>query len=123
MTNPASKRASRRSRSSGFAWKSGLLATSVGAVLMGWALLARVDAPVEAAAQVAASQPRVIVVQVPIANDLNRGTAQWARQPAQAVQPGTQAFGASPGSAAQIKLPPMPQKPVFQRPVTRTRRS
>lgn len=43
----------RRGQGGGLAWKSGLVASSVGAVLMGWAMLGRADAaPSSAAAQI-----------------------------------------------------------------------
>lgn len=122
----AAKPTARRAKSGGFAWKSGLLATSVGAVLMGWSLLARINTPAEVAAQAAAPQPRVIVVQVPISSPQTTGTAQLVHQPSQAAQvaqPAIQAIAAPPVQAPQLNLPAMPQKPVFQRPVTRTRRS
>ncbi|HRJ41011.1 MAG: hypothetical protein KJZ86_03900 [Caldilineaceae bacterium] len=117
----------RRGQGGGLAWKSGLVASSVGAVLMGWAMLGRADAaPSSAAAQIAPPQPRVIVVQVPIAALASHGRQQPVRQNSPPVQASTQA---APGQTApvaaraQIAMPSMPQKPVFQRPVTRTRGS
>ncbi len=124
----------RRERGSGLAWKSGLVASSVGAVLVGWALLGRLDAaPANTVAQIASPQPRVIVVQVPIPNIASSGTQQLVRQPAQSAPANAQAVLASaqavsaPNALAiarpQVVMPAVPQRPVFQQPVTRTRGS
>jgi|GEM_PF-1124357 len=128
MTNNQRRRPSvRRTRGGGQAWKSGLVASSVGAVLMGWALLGRVDATsASTAAQIASPQPRVIVIQVPVAAPAASGNQQVVRRTALPAPANTQTAPASNTPAVakpQIALPAMPQKPVFQRPVTRTRRS
>ena len=117
----------RRTQGGGLGWKSGLVASSVGAVLMGWALLGRVDAtPASTAAQIASPQPRVIIVQVPVSAPAASGNQRLVRQTVLPVQANTQAAPALSVPVAarpQIDLPAMPQKPVFQQPVTRTRRS
>lgn len=89
-------------------WKSGLLGAGLGAVLLGWGLLARdsvadntIPAPL---------QPQIIVVRVPVQSwpDSRQVVASQSlaqRQP------------------AAINMAPLPQKPVFQQPITRTRSS
>lgn len=122
---------SRDKRGSTLAWKSGLMASSVGAVLLGWALLGRLEpAPTTAVAQIVSPEPRVIVVQVPIPNVSASATQQNVVQPAQAAQasaPASQQEVVAPSAPApaspQIVMPTMPERPVFQQPVTQTRGS
>lgn len=120
MTNHLPQRPGGRSSDGGLAWKSGLLGASLGAVLLGWALLARTDARDKAgagSASSAASAPvQPIVVRVPVLAYDRAGSAEVLL-----VDPGVMA--APSASAATIDLPPLPQKPVFQQPVTRMRRS
>ncbi len=117
MTNHLSQRPEGRSTDGGLAWKGGLLGASLGAVLLGWALLARQDAADNATAAAQASllvQP--IVVRVPV-------TAYGRPGDAAAVLVDPNLIALPSRSAATIELPPLPQKPVFQQPITRTRRS
>lgn len=125
--------APRRAKSGGFAWKSGLVASSVGVVLAGWVWMAQAEAPVDVTAQ-SAPPPRVIVVQVPVYAGPPVQTPQFVRQPAALAQvqqaqqveqvAAAPAFNVQPVAARpSVSLPAMPQKPVFQQPVTRTRGS
>jgi hypothetical protein len=91
------------------AWKSGLLGASLGAVLLGWGLLARDSAVDNTAA--APLQPQIIVVRVPVQSWPDSGQAVLASQSLVQVQPAT------------INIAALPQKPVFQQPITRTRGS
>lgn len=93
----------------GMAWKSGVLSASLGVVLLGWGLLARdsvadntIPAPL---------QPQIIVVRVPVQRWPGSGQAVVASQSLAQRQP------------AAITMAPLPQKPVFQQPITRTRGS
>jgi hypothetical protein len=111
------------------------MASSVGAVLLGWALLGRMDiTPVSNAADIVSPQPRVVVVQVPVSNPASIGSQQRVRQsvlPEQTnvqanVQANVQTVPASSASTAaqpRIVMPSKPQKPTFQQPATRTRGS
>jgi hypothetical protein len=104
----------RRGRGNGLGWKSGLLASSVGAVLVGWALLGQMEAaPKDSAAAIAPPEPQVLIVDLPVAAPVVRGIQQLVGQMAPA---------SATSKAVQV-VPSMPQKPVFQRPVTRTRGS
>ena len=85
----------------GLGLKSGILAASFGAVLLGWTMLAQAEtaAPTQAAApqqQVAAVQAPVLIGQLPAAPSANIRT---------------------------MAVPSMPRRPVFVRPITRTRAS
>jgi len=141
MTERKQSPSTRREQGSSLAWKSSLIASSVGGLLLGWALLGQANpAPASKVAQIVAPQPRVIVVQVSIPAASN-GNQQFASQPAQQVQPAQASGQAAPAQPAQantqaalaqnapapaspqVSLPSMPQKPVFQQPVTRTRGS
>lgn len=99
----------RPSSSGGMAWKSGLLGAGLGAVLLGWSVLARDSAQSNAAP--APAQPQVIVVRVPVQNSLGR---------AQAVATGQ---SLAQGQQTAVNIAPLPQRPLFQQPVTRTRAS
>lgn len=97
------------------AWKSALLGASVGAVLLGWGLLARSEG--ENGATVGPdNRPRVVVIQVPV--QVDPAAAQAATATVQA-----QPSAARSGSNEALQVPALPQKPLFQRPITRTRRS
>jgi len=129
----------RREQGGGLAWKSGLLASSVGGLLLGWALLGQANpVPAGKVAQIASPQPRVIVVQIPIPAAASNGNQQLVSQPAQPAQASAQVAPPPPAQAnqqaapaqsapapasPQIFMPSMPQKPVFQQPVTSTRGS
>lgn len=85
----------------GLGLKSGILAASFGTVLLGWTLLAQAETavPIQAAApqqQVAAIQAPVLIGQLPAAPSANIRT---------------------------MAVPSMPRRPVFVRPITRTRAS
>jgi len=127
MTEPKRPQsAGRRVQGSSLAWKSGLLASSVGGLLLGWALLGQANpVPASTVAEIASPQPRVVVVQVPIpaASNGNQQLVSQSTQPAQANQQAVSAQSASASASPQISVPSMPQKPVFQQPVTRTRGS
>ena len=130
----------RREQGSSLAWKSGLMASSVGAVLMGWALLGRLEAaPASTVTQIVSPEPRVIVVQVPIPNVSSSGTQQNVVQTTapvaqantqanteastQASTPAVSEPSAPAPASPQIVMPAMPERPVFQQPVTQTRGS
>lgn len=131
MTNdpPVQPRRQRRN-SGGLVWKSGLLVSSVGAVLLGWTLLHGADgaaqAPASADSQTPA--PRVIVVQMPVSaspvDSLPRQSEPSVHAPAQRMpsQPGVSTLPQS-SQAPQFVLPALPERPVFQQPVTRSRAS
>jgi len=110
MTEQAQQQSARRPASSGgMAWKSGLLGASLGAVLLGWGLLARDNAqPTAAPAPV---QPQVIVLRVPAQNSLDRAQVVVAGQ------------SLAQGQRTAVNIAPLPQRPLFQQPVTRTRSS
>jgi hypothetical protein len=99
----------RPSASNGMAWKSGLLGASLGAVLLGWGLLAA-DSAKPSAAPVPA-QPQIIVVRVPVQNSLGGVHTAAAGQ------------SLAQGQLRAANIAPLPQRPFFQQPVTRTRRS
>lgn len=126
-----SQSAGRHEQGSSLAWKSGLLASSLGSLLLGWALLGQASpVPASKVAEIASPKPRVIVVQVPIPAASN-GNQQLISQPAQPAQASGQAAPSQPAqtnqqaapASQQISMPAMPQRPVFQQPVTSTRGS
>jgi hypothetical protein len=132
MTDSRSTQPSKpRSRGNGLAWKSGLLASSVGGLLLGWALLGQMEAaPNNSAASISPPEPRVIVVQItvpaPAISGIQQPVGQALLPERTTVQAGGQAVpvsGTSTAVQAQVAVPSMPQKPVFQQPVTRTRGS
>jgi hypothetical protein len=102
----------RRSAAASAAWKSGLLASGFGAVLLGWALLARAETPAVTAAlaQPAQPQPNVMVAQVPAAVQVPTAVPQRRRLNQQS-------------SGTRATVPSLPQAPVFRRPITRSRGS
>ena len=94
-TTPAP--AKRRSPGASLTWKSGILAFSLASVVAGSALVARLDPPTQVAQAV---EPRVTVTP---------------------VQPRGQVGQTQ--SSPTVRLTPLPPRPVFRQPVTRTRRS
>lgn len=89
--------AKRRSSGANLTWKSGILAFSLTAVIAGSALIARLDSPTQVA-QAVQAQPTAAVVRP----STQTGQTQRSRT---------------------TRLSPLPTKPVFQQPLTRTRRS
>ena len=85
-------------------WKAWVLLTSVGATVLGWVAFSTGESPVESVVVAAVTTPMPT-------------QALPARHVKGAEQPRS-----LPPSAGTL-LPAMPQKPVFQAPVTRTRRS
>ncbi len=94
-TNPThtARPGARRSVGSGSIWKSAIVAASFTGVLLGWAVLGRGDADTQ-------ESTAVVTVETVAASESSVVNVQ-----------------------SQLTLPTMPQKPVFQRPVTSTRRS
>ena len=84
-------------------WKAWVLLTSLGATLLGWMAFSTGEPPVERA--VVARDTTPMPIQIAPARPVN-----GLEQP-------------RPLPASDGMLPAMPQKPVFQVPVTRTRRS
>ena len=89
---------------SGQWWKVWVLLTSLGATVLGWIAFSTGEPPVESAVVAPVTIP--MPTQVLPARRVN-GPEQPRQVP----------------SSAGMLLPSMPQKPVFQAPVTRTRRS
>lgn len=111
MTERAQQRSGGRPASDGgMAWKSGLLGASLGAALLGWGLLTRDSG---AAQEVIPTpvQPQIIIVRVPVQSWPVNGETTLVSQSLAQVQP------------AAVNIAPLPPKPVFQQPITRTRRS
>jgi len=96
MTNSTTP-TKRRSPGASLTWKSGILAFSLTAVIAGSALIARLDPPTQVA-QAVQAQPTAAVVQP----NTQSGQTQRSRT---------------------TRLSPLPTKPVFLQPITRTRRS
>lgn len=100
-------------------WKNAVLATSLGATLIGWVWMAQADTPaVQAADGAAGSAAPSITIQTP-----SRTNSLLPSQPS-FPQPGTGAgttgsTASNPTIGAQL---PQPQR-LFRRPVTRTRHS
>jgi hypothetical protein len=110
MTEHARQQSGGRTASGGgMTWKSGLLGASLGVVVLGWGLLARDSAADNTAP--APLQPQIIVVRVPVQSWPDSGQAVVASQSLAQQQP------------AAVDIAPLPQKPVFQQPITRTRSS
>ena len=110
MTDPTSKRlphanANRPSTGIGPVWKSGILAGGMGAVILGWALLIKVNGPVTVA-----PEPAQVSMASTTLNTLSTPAAVTGATPRTTLR-------------ALPAMPTMPEKPVFQGPVTRTRRS
>ena len=134
MTKNQQRTPGHSGRAQGVAWKSGLMASSLGALLLGWALLGQADAASEgAAAQLASSQPRAIVVQMALPDEETGTRQQLTGLSTQAPERAGAASETSartaqvqnvlPGRNPQIALPALPQRPIFRQPVTRTRGS
>jgi hypothetical protein len=102
---PSVGRSPRRSAAASAAWKSGLLASGFGAVLLGWALLARAETPTNTAAltQPTQPQPNVMIARAPAATQ----NSQFSRR----------------SNNTRAAVPSLPQAPVFRRPITRSRGS
>jgi hypothetical protein len=98
------QRPSGGSAATGQWWKAWVLVTSLGASVLGWAAFSTGEPPVESAV--------VAPVTTPMPTEV---------LPAHQVNGPEQPRPLPPG--AGMLLPAMPQKPVFQAPVTRTRRS
>jgi hypothetical protein len=91
------------SAASGQWWKAWVLMTSLGATVLGWMAFSTGEPPVESAVVAPDTIPRPS--QVAPARHVSGPEQQRPRPPSAGM------------------LPAMPQKPVFQAPVTRTRRS
>ena len=91
------------SAASGQWWKAWMLLTSLGATVLGWVAFSTGEPPVESAVVAPDTAPRP--TQVAPARHMNELKQTRPLPPSDAM------------------LPAMPQKPVFQAPVTRTRRS
>jgi len=98
------QRPSGGSAATGQWWKAWVLVTSLGASVLGWAAFSTGEPPVESAVVAPVTTP--MPTQVLPARQVN----------------GPEQPRPLPPSAGML-LPAMPQKPVFQAPVTRTRRS
>lgn len=100
MTNSITPANNKRPSSGGsLTWKSGVLAVSLAAVLAGSALVARLDQLATPKAQ----------------------TVEPAARATPTAQSNTQT--GSTQSRRTVRLAPLPSQPLFQQPVTRTRRS
>jgi len=90
-----------------------LLASGLGTVLLGWVWLAKVSPTATTqTAQPVISQSSTVIAQVP------------APASTSSNQLGAQANNGQAGTTTlNNSIPSLPQQPVFQRPVTRTRRS
>jgi hypothetical protein len=127
IRNPATKRPQPRTRRASDAWKSALMASGVGGVILGWALLTQVDAPKSAQAQAAA--PEAVATQTPIPAPTRRNDDQLSLR-GQAPSSGNNS-GSALGGQTQPNLQSqnsrsrqaIPQQPRFQRPLTRSRGS
>lgn len=91
------------SAASGQRWKAWVLLTSLGATVLGWVAFSAGEPPVESAVVAWDTAPRPS--QVAPARPMNEPEQMTPLQPSAGM------------------MPAMPQKPVFQAPVTRTRRS
>lgn len=109
------KRSARRGH--GLVWKSGIVTASLAASLLGWGLLSRADAANDTALQT--QQPRVVVVQVPAASNRSNLNDFFSRNN---VAPNGGIEGNN-RSGSTFNLQPLPRRPIFRRPLTRTRRS
>jgi hypothetical protein len=125
--NPTTNRPQSKAKRAGSAWKSALLASGVGGVLLGWALLSQVDAPPSAQAQAAA--PEAVATQTPIPAPTRRNDDQLS------LRGQAPSSGNTGGSTLRGQTQPnlqsqnsrsrqaIPQQPRFQRPLTRSRGS
>ena len=85
----------------GLGFKSGILAASFGTVLLGWTMLAQAETAVPT--QSATPQQQIAAVQAPVLIG--------------------QLHVAPSASIRTMAVPSMPKRPVFTRPITRTRAS
>ena len=92
----------------GLAWKSGILAASLGVVMLGWSALAQ--------AENATSSQAATPVRQPVASQVQPAAVQAPVQISQL--PSAQAAGTQ-----HLVMPSRPARPVFVRPITRTRAS
>lgn len=83
-------------------WKAWVLLTSLGATVLGWVAFSTGEPPVESA----------VVASTPMPTQVLPARQLTERDRPRPLSPGV-----------RTPLPTMPQKPVFQAPVTRTRRS
>ena len=125
--NPATKRPQPKTKRASGAWKSALVASGVGGVLLGWALLSQVDAPKSAQAQ--AAVPEVVASQpagatLPPRN--NNGLSVQGQLPLTGSDSGSTLRGqAQPNVQSNLNRNRslQQQQPRFQRPLTRSRGS
>ena len=103
--------ARRQPTGSGSSWKSAIVAASLTGVLFGWAILGRAERIVDT--QSATLDGNVPIEQVVITTTQAATSAQ--APVVNSVQSST--------TSTQLSIPALPQRPVFQQPVTRTRRS
>ena len=116
-----------RAKRSNSAWKSALMASGVGGVILGWALLTQVDAPKSAQAQ--AAVPEVVASQpagatLPLRN--NNGLSVQEQLPLTGSDSGSTLRGqAQPNVQSNLNRNRslQQQQPRFQRPLTRSRGS
>ena len=92
----------------GLAWKSGILAASLGVVMLGWSALAQ--------AENATSSQAATPVRQPVAAQVQPAAAQAPVQISQLPS-------AQVARTQRIVVPSRPARPVFVRPITRTRAS
>jgi hypothetical protein len=125
--NPAAKRPQPKTKRISGAWKSALVASGVGGVLLGWALLTQVDTPQSAQAQAVA--PEAIATQIPTSTPARRNDDQLGLQ-GQAPSSGNSSRSTLGGqtqpnlqSQNSRSRQAIPQQPRFQRPLTRSRGS
>jgi hypothetical protein len=103
--------ARRKPTGSGSSWKSAIVAASLTGVFFGWAILGRAERIVDT--QSATLDGNVPIEQVVITTTQAATSAQ--APVVNSVQSST--------TSTQLSIPALPQRPVFQQPVTRTRRS
>jgi hypothetical protein len=110
------------------AWKSALMASGVGGVILGWALLTQVDAPKSAQAQATAPDPlasQPAAATLPSRND--NGLNVQGQLPLTGSDSGSTLRGqAQPNVQSnpnRNRSLPQQQQPRFQRPLTRSRGS
>jgi len=125
--NPTTNCPQSKTKRAGSAWKSALVASGVGGVLLGWALLTQVETPQSAQAQAVA--PEAIASQ-PAASALaprnSDGLGLRGQAPSTGIDNGSTLGGqAQPNfqSETNRNRRAIPQQPRFQRPLTRSRGS
>ena len=123
--NPATKRPQPNTNRASGAWKSALVASGVGGVLLGWALLTQVETPKSVQAQAVAPEARVSQTPAfPATND--DGFALGGQlQSSQSDDGFTLSGQTQPNfqSGNNRNRRAIPQQPRFQRPLTRSRAS